>query len=1270
MPLASPQTPTNQGSQPFDEIVKANAAMGPFKALGPILAADKSKAQLADERAAREAKDGVTDYMGAAFRQDSPIDGLVATYVGSQFKPDPSFNVYDDANWKNLTAGVPEDFHKELTGATSLAHAEFIKSRLLDKVNDMTKLGDLGFSGEVGRFALGMVDPANLALGPVAGRFANLLRGSKSVAASRAAVRGAESLGTLEAGVKNVATAAAREGSAKAVAGGIALAGVGGAAFEKVRQSVNFEDSNTDALIAGLFGMAFGTPFALIDSRSMRKIRNKALSDLELLSAVKRANEEGVPPPPHVVAHAESIVDLPAMMERVREYEAAAAAGKAVDDPAAKAVVETRAAEVAADKLELDNAKLTGKPIEAEVSRPRDQLPPPAEEPKPTIIPDTPVVEETAATPVREAPLDPVGQDVWWPAKDGEVNYGQVIQVNKNGTLLVEHADTGKKHVIDPESLATDSPLYREPPDEAGFLAGSVGSAQVKGVSVEKTAFSDWRFDIYAKLNKSDNPEVRNLADLFIKDAIAKSDTYAQYTTASEDKKNYIRTVAGVFHLEQQYAAREAAEKLRIAAWRKPAFYRHFDELTGRLVRGDDSVLAANPEIAGELSKGAANARKLYDKMLKEMQDHGVKGADNIAPNDNYVNRVWDMEKAYSLIRDLGDNGKKVVIDLLASAMKFDHPSKPREKVAAQFFDALAKLEHSRASNEMLFHARDEITLRKELQSQGLTEGQIDSMIHALFEKEATTDTGVAPNLKFRFKLDENASVEVNGRTIRVSDLLENNIRVLVDRYMNSMAGHVAMAKKGIRSRADFEARLRAADADHETNAVNRKGGQYADEKQWLKDLYDNIVGRPMSMQTFNEWDRIGATVRGFTRAATLGQLGFTAALEIPSALGLMTARAFWMQMPSFRKIVNAARSGKAFDSSFAQDVLAMTGFGTEGAASHQRVHQVTEYTYDKALTRMENASNTASHAIDVMSGNRLMTAMSRHMAARVMMQKYVNFATGHTKLDDGWMNRLVANGIDRDNIPHILEQLKTYAEVEPTALGQKVNSIKWEEWSAKDPESYHSFVGAINREVRTAIQDHDIGETPWFIHSTMGKYFSELKTFALVAYSKKFLAGFHFRDQHTAATWAYSFATQALGYIVQTSMNYAQNQEELEKRLTMPMIAKAVFSRMSETGIPSIIADFVGTSIHPSLALTGQGLTANTDNRSAFLPPSATVLAKGMSGVQGVSSAVLGGQNFTGKDFKNLMAPLPGSNLFGSRNVIDWVSSGLPKTELRMTPN
>lgn len=1105
-------------------------------------------------------------YLGAMWRQDSPVDGTVASIVGNQMAPVPGYvAAADKQSWDGLTAGIGPEFHSEFNNATSPAHADFIRQRILQKQNDLNNLGDLGAIGTTGRLLFGLVEPSSALTMVLSGGVAGAVKGS--VIASRAlnTARAAGDIVGMETATKALAVATAREGTAAAYASGIGAGAGFNAGFEKLRQSVNFEHDNGAVLEAGLVGTMLAAPFVHLNAREMTKLSETARLEHTVLSAIRKEREGGV----LTGADAQAIKEHATVNAHVQDIETGRV--DAADHPMA-----------GGEKF---------KPM--------------------------PAAEREAAL----AGEEPEG------FQGGSIGSGQVAPLGIDPTY--PHIGTDAK----------GDPVYT-----------AVG-----------------RMDIYATLNKQPNLVLQELGHAFVKDAIGNSKFYAQGRTASESKSLIKRAIGGEFH-KAGVAAWDEAVKIRnlgvVEQWKQ---HRDFFENVSRVARGDHQVLIDNPDIAQQLNKAAMAQTKVYDELARRAQKAGVEGADGLVPGGDYVNRIWNHDNIRKAVVKLDEvygkgAGRGELNRILAAASPVMRNDVEK---AGKFLDAVKKLEFSHVMQDIQLQGKDMMALRAEL-SKHLSPGEIDAVVDVMFAaKKTEADAGRAANLKYRLDIDESYRESLkNGQEFRISDLFENDSRILVDKYINSMGGHIAMAEKGYRSRAEFMAKMKEAEDYHMANhADTTDSAQYNGSKQLVLDMYDHITGRPMSMQTFNKADRFLGAFRAYARSAFLGQLGVAAGFEMKNAIALGTTRAFWQQMPAFREFLTALRTGRLANKELAQDIEAMSGFGLEKVAGHARQHEVTDFTYDRGLTRFEGASNNASHAVDIISGNAHLTSATRQFSASIMVQKHYNMATGQMKITPKIRERMVHQGIDSDNLDAVLAHLKEYTVADPKG---NVKEIRYEDWQAAHPDTYDNYVLAMEREVRDAIQDHDIGETMPWQHGTIGKVFGELRTFNMAAHSKQFLKGAHYHDRTMMTAWTMSFMGEAMAYSLQQSLNFAHNPVELEKRLSLERIASATVQRMAVLGImPMLMETSYATATGGSSLFQGGG-TTNTDNRNLFKTPSGMLANKLYKGLGTVSGAVnpFTPNIVTKNDMRDLMSVVPGGNTWLMRNINDAVSSTFPKSE------
>jgi hypothetical protein len=1128
-------------------------------------------------RQREDASAGLTgdDYLGAMWRQDSWIPGMIDHYAGAQLAPDEHYNPYEESTNKALTDGIWPEFQGQFAQATSAGQAAWMKQSILQKQKDLGDLSTLGTKGNVGRFAagmaFGMVDPINVAAMVASGGTSMLLK------ATATAARTAE-------GVAVAAEAASRM---RPIASGLATAGGLGAATEKLRQNYNFEDDNMGVLTAGLTSMAFAAPFVGLHAHEQAKVSQTAMQEAHAIEAMRK-QQAGEPLAPHEEAN------LHAYTENLQ---------KAMD-------VEAGRAEQAHE----------------------------------------------APAAVHAAPID-----------GAEVAPREAPQVD-----VPEHLND----TVSPEELAKTAPYENTADREVFGMADSVGAARVDpneriaSLADQPTAMTHLgkvpiRWDFYTHFNKSDNPVFRFLGNKLVKDAIGNDAHEAQGWTASELKSQYRRTLEGGFHLEARRAFDDAAKVRGMNFFKKRAAVDQFYSDISRVVRGDTEVLKANPDIAPQLQRAAKAQTDFYGEMHRRMVEAGVEGAENIPANAQYVNRVWKQDN----IREAFAKHKEQMYEAIGRAIKLDGVTGEAATAKAKgFMDAVMKLEFSHAMQDIHLYAKDMVTLREELANSGLKDHEINSLVDLMFDRRGSGegDAGQAGPLKYRLALNENhAERMADGSVFRISDLFENDSRLLAGRYMNSMGGHLALAEVGIKSRAQFMAKMREAEQYHGENAMTSGSGKYNRVKQMMQDVYDNITGRPMSTQSFNRGDRVLGAMRAWTRSAMLGQLGIPAALEMKNAIGLTSMRAFTQHMPTFGKIIRSMQAGHPPPEGLEAAIHHLTGHGLEHVSAYARQHEITDFSYDKGLTRFENFSGKLSHAVDHLSGNSSATAATRMMSARMAIQKHIDFAMGKTEMTAKQRERMTHNGVGTDDQPDVHAALKKYTEMD----GNKVDNVDYEKWSREAPETYSKFQLLLSREVRDMIQDHDLGETIPFMHTTVGKIFSELKTFVLVGHAKQFLKSLHYRDSTTAVQWMYSFAGAALEYSLQNSINYAHDPDKLAQRLSPSAIALGAVSRMAVLGLMPQVMDTAYQPLSGGQSLFANG-TANTDNRNIFLTPSMIEGARLATLAQVTGSVVnpFSTNTITQKEMHDALGAIPGGNLYVMRNVNDMIGSHFPKFKPRPT--
>ena len=1326
-------------------------------------------------RKAREDKTTNGNYFGAMWRQDGLVDGLMASIVGKEMMVDPAYSPLAEANWKDLSAGVWDEFQPALMQSHSAAHAAYTKDLILQKQDDQTKLNDLGWKGNVGRFAAGAIMPDQLLMAMAGGWVAK---------------------GLKVAEVAGQAGRAASRSIVPSVLGGVAFGAAENAAYEKLRQSVNFEDDSTGVMAAALLGGAITAPFAIAGARSQKRITSAASKEHEALNALHDINEGRAPDAagqkamadtmkaheavrkvetgeatpdevrkaldeihgtedkafldqlqqrlatdgqkalddvfpsrvtdrtaklfnpddsPLLLRHDPSVVDgpihalpvdsagnvLPSTSPKMIDDELARIAKKRHPKNADKAdrwVMDQRAkllgydpdhiAAVEAGRVAkrvptapetnqrtvaeafgmADTARTEAIAAKAQVEELKvlvdkgnaPATPGPVKAPEAPTTPLTPTSETTPLPKAPEAlvaPRDRSGEYVSWADKEGESQEGIVQGRNSMGNLQVKTREGTMKivpdHMLDTAMQAGD----HAPPE--GFLHNSIGAAQhmaIQSVADKTTAMSRGRLDIFAKLNRSESKGVKELVFDLVKDAIQVDDHQSQAMSASEWKSHYRRTIAGGFHVTARQAAADARKVMQVPMWGKYQFNQEFFTLVSRYTRGDDTVLHVNPEMAPMIRTASKAQQDAYKAFLKEAKDAGVKGTEDLDPNGAYVNRIWNHKGISAAINT---HGAEAVEDLLARSINVPGHIGDRAK-AKSFLNTVRKLEFSPVMQNIHLYAQDMGTLRKALAESGnLNESEIDGLVDLMFtaKEVAGSDAGRQANLKYRFDLEETMGINLKTGVLRISDLLENDARVLVDIYGNSMAGHIGLAKKGITSQADFMERLRGISDEGLKNPQwdTKALGQ---ETKLLQDLYNNITGKPMSTADFSATNRIAQTMRGYTRSVMLGQLGIAAMFEMKQAVATMGFKTFLKQMPALSSMFTAMRNGFIPDVQLARDIEHMAGFGTEMASGYVRAAEIDDGIFGQLLTRAEHGANVTSHAVDILSGNASFTSLTKQLSGMMAAQRMHDFATGLKTLTPDMRKRFVGWGVDDDRLDGMLKFFKDHSTANK---GHKLESVNYEKWNELSPNTYQDFQTALSRMVRDAIQDHDLGETMPFMHSTLGKVFAELKTFFLVAHAKNFLKNLHYRDATAFQVWAIGFVGESLAYMTQNAANNLHDPDKMLKGMDPTKIATAAMFRSPALGA---LPMFVETGYNVATggeSLVSPGMTTNTDSRSFLNPPSLIVAKRLLNAPLTLGGMVTGSSVTTRQEGRDLTGILPGSNLYGVKNLANYLTNSLP---------
>ena len=839
------------------------------------------------------------------------------------------------------------------------------------------------------------------------------------------------------------------------------------------------------------------------------------------------------------------------------------------------------------------------------------------------------------------------------------------LQDTKNA-LKDRGIDTGVGAAINPNSTPVqDFPIGRKGIDERIFEAEEAAMS----------TFGAIRFDMTGQLLRSPIGITRKVARMLGEDAVNPSEMTADLIKTVNTKRITNKFYEGY---DNNYKGWVNENNI---SFRERSFDKARNEF-GELV--SEEIELPGSSQSQYVIDAANKTRNIFKEMLEDLQKAGVKGFDNIPENPTYFTHLWSGSKIREQTKFFG---KEKVEQLLKQSLLSANDTMPEDiagKIAKGMAVRIIRREVGMDSDlSRIFSTSNKDNLKQilfdEFDRNVVSEADIESIVNRLdFSKE-----NIPARAKRRLNFDMSASVEKNGRTLHLKDLMERNTEAVVNQYINQLQGKVALAKKGIFSNADFEKIKKDIIAE---------GEQFGNLKQAQKDvekldvLYALISGRPSPLvgNPSSTSNRLTRLLMDYNFIRVMNQVGFAQISEIGNAVSIDGYLGLIRVIPDLKGLVKRAKNGQLEDS-VARDIEAFMGIGVDRNIHNAMNRFSVEDLYsegqggfiDKAIDFIQPVKRLTAD----ISGLMPITVALERASAKIAVQSLVDIALGAKKirlkrigattLDDDIKSKLASFGLDEDMWAKVVQQIQEHAVTSPSLFfrNRKVNAINMDAW---DEDARDAFAYAVARWTRKTIQQNDVGNLNIHMTSTMGKILTQFRAFMLVSHAKQFLHNIHRRDFASFAAFMHSSMYGALGYTLQTHANAIGKKDKekfLEERLSSVEIGKAAFARSTWAALLPGAIDTIAfaTGQEPNFAYTRTTGIATDFFRGV---PTVNLLDTAGRVVQG------GSRSFFNEDYRwskgqqrALNSLLPLQNAIGVRNVLELMLDGLPedaKVDLR----
>lgn len=736
------------------------------------------------------------------------------------------------------------------------------------------------------------------------------------------------------------------------------------------------------------------------------------------------------------------------------------------------------------------------------------------------------------------------------------------------------------------------------------FSWGTTGiRANISGLKIH---IGTTRFGMGAMVGQSPFPEFRFLANSLAPDYLAK--THIQGNLSNDQLAPNNLTAAEWQHAR---ASSHGAEMQRTNV----AAFESYKKNGGTM--DYDAFATAASEVARsgqlspikELNDFAAAYQGRVKSVLEAMQRHQVPGSELVPTDPKFVPRHVDPVKMHAVTTTLTYPG---LVDGLTQAIRAKNPGMKR---ADATFRAERWIEHQTADDSLASNERGqyitferEADLRESIKASMLrTTGVIDYAEIESIVKSVTKDVKdpAFNSLKMRLDMDETSTFTVLGHgEFRVTDLLENNLELLEQNYMNSAYRHAALGEifrefsdrystgtdpVRITSIAQMMQELARIAKDFRTLDPDYN---YAVDLNKIETLLKMTagVGRTSMLGKFvnlegsgeNKLRQAGQNIKNAMFIRTMGhaQSGLQNLTDVVYATSEGGAIAAMNALPQMVTAINQIRTGGPAASGSLR-ILEAIGAGNDMAMQHLQ---------SRGGTNLNESSDTAYLAKDIrqkavsnwlaqnarraflVSGQTLGTAVMQKIIGTQIMQRFVESAVSG-KIPN--KSRLMQVGLDEAMAQRISGVLRDPA-VAKVVKGKLVD-INELQWQKLDPESFSRFLTALHKELfRLSVTPHPQQFSMW-MDDPVGQVTMQLRKWGSASYEAKLGTALQNRDFRTARSFLVVAATGAALYaamIYKDSLTKEDPQAYRDERLTPEKVFLVGATRGGYLGMLPAIAD------------------------------------------------------------------------------------------------
>ena len=566
---------------------------------------------------------------------------------------------------------------------------------------------------------------------------------------------------------------------------------------------------------------------------------------------------------------------------------------------------------------------------------------------------------------------------------------------------------------------------------------------------------------------------------------------------------------------------------------------------------------ARNMGLSRSTDEDIIRAADAYDSAARDSlsiskgrdDQHSVKGMEDIKDNPHYNPLNWNGAKIASLIKS-GRVTRANIIEAIAEGYRSAGMAAGKDANAVA--EAVIRRTEVNAAEmdssvHSLLQADGKDFLEDALYKSTMSKAEVDGLMTRL--GLAAENRGKEGFAKSRNDIDLNGDIltEAAGATdsVKIVDLLSNDLDGDWQRYTRRVAGASALARQGITNRA---ARNDIINAIH---AEQRALGEDITPTDELASMFTHFDGG--AIQGWGELVSGGglqtagagaSMLKRMVQLAWLNKMGLTQLGET-GAMMAQNGMASWMKRGPFANFNAELKQGNA---ELLKDISFITGdIGMDHKLfkQHLDLDEVSDLDSPDYISKINSKLATASFIQSYTSLFNTVRSSQQQTAALGVMDKVMrtlrDAQTAGNDLTDAQKARLWSDlGLDGETLNRLDGLINSgVIEFSPEGFVNRLNADKWD-------GDLQDIVGvSITRNINQVVQKSMAGEQDAWMHTSIGSILSHLKTFPLQATHKQFIRHFRHNDVEAYATTMATLGTALIASMVREGVDQAGGKDK-----------------------------------------------------------------------------------------------------------------------------